>query len=234
MPDEYLLKICIIGIPDELKTRMVRTFAEGKFTTDYLPSLGVDITTKQIQVDGNNIKLILVDTAGQEFFGKLRPSYYRGASACLIMFALNEKSSFDAIPDWLAEFRKHIPTAAVPITLVGVRSKSQKFLARERKQKKSLEKEIRQRKEKQTNWPQKIIQRFLNTIKFRKLKRSKKNRVGKLRKNKEKKDGKKVSPEEARNLAQELGINYFEVNDDDPLAIEEVFLQITRKILSKH
>ena len=45
-PDEYLLKICIIGIPDELKTRMVRRYAEGKLITDYLPSLGVDITTK--------------------------------------------------------------------------------------------------------------------------------------------------------------------------------------------
>jgi len=46
-PDEYLLKICIIGSPDELKTRMTRTFAVGKFTTHYLPTLGVDITTKQ-------------------------------------------------------------------------------------------------------------------------------------------------------------------------------------------
>ncbi len=114
-----MLKICAIGSGSVGKTSLIRRFAEGKFTTNYLPTLGVDITTKQIQVGSNNIKLILVDTAGQEFFGKLRPSYYRGASACLIMFALNEKSSFEAIPDWLAEFRKHIPTAAVPIALAG-------------------------------------------------------------------------------------------------------------------
>ncbi|UCG89552.1 MAG: GTP-binding protein [Candidatus Heimdallarchaeota archaeon] len=119
MPDEYLLKICAIGSGSVGKTSLIRRFAEGKFTTNYLPTLGVDITTKQIQVDNNNVKLILVDTAGQEFFGKLRPSYYRGASACLIMFALNEKPSFEAIPDWLAEFRKHIPEASVPIALAG-------------------------------------------------------------------------------------------------------------------
>lgn len=117
--EEYLLKICAIGSGSVGKTSLIRRFAEGKFTTNYLPTLGVDITTKQIQVDSNNVKLILVDTAGQEFFGKLRPSYYRGASACLIMFALDEKPSFDAIPDWLAEFRKHIPDSNVPIALAG-------------------------------------------------------------------------------------------------------------------
>lgn len=119
MPNEYLLKICAIGDGGVGKTALIRRYAEGKFTTNYLPTLGVDITTKPIQVDDNNIKLILVDTAGQEFFGKLRPSYYRGASACLIMFALDEKSSFDAIPTWLAEFRKHIPEESVPIALAG-------------------------------------------------------------------------------------------------------------------
>ena len=114
-----MLKICAIGSGSVGKTSLIRRFAEGKFTTNYLPTLGVDITTKQVQVDDNNIKLILVDTAGQEFFGKLRPSYYRGASACLIMFSLSEKPSYDAIPDWLAEFRKHIPEASVPIALAG-------------------------------------------------------------------------------------------------------------------
>jgi small GTP-binding protein len=101
------------------KTSLIRRFAEGKFETNYLPTLGVDITTRKIHVDDNQVKLILVDTAGQEFFGKLRPSYYRGASACLIMFALNDKKSFDTVPDWLAEFRKHIPDTSIPIALAG-------------------------------------------------------------------------------------------------------------------
>lgn len=115
--NEYLLKICIIGA-SKYKTQLVRVYAEGKFTTNYMPTLGVDITTKKIQIGNNRVKLILVDTAGQEFFGKLRPSYYRGASACLIIFALNEKKTFAL--SWLAEFRKHIPDASIPIALIGI------------------------------------------------------------------------------------------------------------------
>ncbi|UCG00911.1 MAG: GTP-binding protein [Candidatus Heimdallarchaeota archaeon] len=121
MVDKYLFKFCAIGSGNVGKTSLIRRFATGKFTEGiYHPTLGVDITTsKHLSVDNKLVDLLLVDTAGQEYFSKLRPEYYRGASACLIVFALNERPSFEAIPDWLAEFRKYIPQSSVPIALVG-------------------------------------------------------------------------------------------------------------------
>jgi len=116
---EYLLKICAIGSGNVGKTSLIRRYAEDKFDGNYLPTLGVDITTKKISVKDTHMKLILVDTAGQEFFGKLRPNYYRGASACLILFALNDRKTFEAVPGWLAEFQKHIPSPDIPIALAG-------------------------------------------------------------------------------------------------------------------
>jgi small GTP-binding protein len=101
------------------KTSLIRRYAEDKFDGNYLPTLGVDITTKKITVKDVQTKLILVDTAGQEFFGKLRPNYYRGASACLILFALNDRTTYEAVPGWLEEFQKHIPTPDIPIALAG-------------------------------------------------------------------------------------------------------------------
>jgi small GTP-binding protein len=118
--DEYLLKICVIG-GTKLKTKLVRRFAEGKFETDYLPTHGVDITTKKIHIDNNQIKLILVDTAGQEFFEKLRPSYYRGASAAIIAFDKGDKESFKVAEDHFYEFRNHIRDSSLPVTLVGIK-----------------------------------------------------------------------------------------------------------------
>ena len=119
--NEYLLKICAIGSGDVEKTTLIRKFAENKFDGNYLPTLGVDITTKKIEVDNKPIKLILVDTAGQEFFGKLRPSYYRGASACTIFFNQNDRRSFEAVPSWWREFKKYIPSS-VPVALLCVTS----------------------------------------------------------------------------------------------------------------
>ena len=123
MFDEYLLKICIIGLPGELKTKMIPVFVERKFHIDYPSTLGVSIVTKEIKVDGTKVKLILVNTAGQEFFGKLRPSYYRGASAAIITFDKGDRDTFKAVKKWYKELWKH--TGSVPIALVGFITKSE-------------------------------------------------------------------------------------------------------------
>ena len=129
--DDYLLKICIIGTSQELKTKFVRKFATGKFTTNHMPTIGIDITTRQVQVKGNNVKLILADTAGQEFFSKLRPSYYRGASAAIICFDKGERQLFNILGEWVIEFRKHVPDQRVPIGFVGFITESEEVTTRE-------------------------------------------------------------------------------------------------------
>ncbi|MHA1969361.1 MAG: Rab family GTPase, partial [Candidatus Hodarchaeales archaeon] len=125
--NEHLMKICVLGNPQKVKTTIIHNFAEGKFTTNRLPTLGVDITTKKIQIGSNNIKLIIVDTAGQEFFRKLRPSYYRGASAVIIMFDKGYEKSLEVIKEWVAEFRNHISDPEIPLTLVGIRDDTEKI-----------------------------------------------------------------------------------------------------------
>ncbi|MFX1286603.1 MAG: GTP-binding protein [Promethearchaeota archaeon] len=127
MPDEYFIKICIMGSARELKTKMVNTFVGGKFTTSHLPTLGVDITTKQIKVNDFNVHLVLVDTIGQEFFGKLRSSYFRGASAAIITFEKVNRNSFHNVKDWFNELKKHLPQATFPIALVGFISDSEEI-----------------------------------------------------------------------------------------------------------
>jgi small GTP-binding protein len=117
---EYLLKICAIGSGDVQKTEIIRKYAEDKFDGNYLPTLGVDITTKKIVINRTQTKLIIVDTAGQEFFGKLRPNYYRGASGALIFCNLYNRKSIESIPSWLEEFKKHIPSPDIPISIVLV------------------------------------------------------------------------------------------------------------------
>jgi small GTP-binding protein len=118
---EYLLKICAIGSGNVGKSEVLRRFSEGKFQKNFLPTLGVDVTTRSIQVDNALVKLILVVTTGRKFFGKLRPSYYRGASACIIFFTLNDRNSFNDVPNWLKEFRSKVSDEAIPIYLIAIR-----------------------------------------------------------------------------------------------------------------
>jgi hypothetical protein len=102
----FMFKICCMGA--KKKTELIRKIVSGKFTTNYLPTLGVDITTKRINTRGIISNVIVVDTAGQEFFGKLRPSYYRGASVGIIFVEEEELLTIKQIVEnYKVEFRKN-------------------------------------------------------------------------------------------------------------------------------
>jgi small GTP-binding protein len=117
---KYLFKIVSIGSAGVGKTSLIRRFAQGKFQKNYLPTLGVDITTRELTIDDIIVKLMCVDTAGQEYFGKLRGNYYRGANGCLLVFDLTRKSTFKDCPGWLNEFRMHVVEhEQIPLVLLG-------------------------------------------------------------------------------------------------------------------
>ncbi|MFX0087749.1 MAG: Rab family GTPase [Candidatus Hodarchaeota archaeon] len=223
--NEYLLKICAIGSSNTGKSKIIRYFTEGKFTTNYLPTLGVDITTKTIKVDNNKVKLILVDTAGQEFFGKLRPSYYRGASACVIFFSLNDRSTFDSVPDWLKEFRYHVPDASVPISLIAINDTKRIQVKKRINKSKNLPKS--------KNLVFRGFEVFLNWFfsnQNKKLRLPKK-KYEKKQINHHKTDHPNelaVSSQEAKKLAKRLGMNYCELYLQEPICFMDCLIQLVR------
>ncbi|MFW9998294.1 MAG: Rab family GTPase [Candidatus Odinarchaeota archaeon] len=119
---EYIFKVVAVGAGGVGKTSLIRRFATDKFQESYLMTLGVDFTTKEVYVKERDTitKIIVVDTAGQEYYSRLRPTYYSGANGCIICFDVTDKASFDAIPEWLNEFRSHIDAVDnIAMTLVG-------------------------------------------------------------------------------------------------------------------
>ncbi len=223
--NEYLFKICAIGSPSSPKTSLIRRYAENKFDKNYLPTLGVDITTKKITIENNNIKLILVDTAGQEFFGKLRPSYYRGASACMIFFLIEDKQSIAAIPNWIMEFRKHVPSKDIPILLLGIKNYPQKT---QKVTKLSDKNTVRPQKGKLSPILHFILRKRSN---FRlKKKKNHKPETKVLEKS-------SVSSKEGYHYAYLHNMDYCEIDFEDPSSsqgLENCFIRLTNKFLQSH
>lgn len=52
------------------------------------------------RIDGEDIRIMLWDTAGQEEFDAITKAYYRGAQACVLAFSTTDRMSFEAIKDW--------------------------------------------------------------------------------------------------------------------------------------
>jgi small GTP-binding protein len=119
MSDEWLLKICSIGTYQVGKTSLIRRYAENKFGMEYLPTIGVDITTKRITLDDQKIKLILVDTAGQEAFGKIRQSYYMGSVACIAVYDVTRRQSFEELEYWIRDYYRGNRDQSIPLSIIG-------------------------------------------------------------------------------------------------------------------
>lgn len=84
------------------------------------PTVGVDFFARLIEVkDGTRIKLQLWDTAGQERFRSITKSYYRNSVGVLLVYDITNHTSFEHIPLWMMEAKRHIEPHRPVFALVG-------------------------------------------------------------------------------------------------------------------
>lgn len=80
----------------------------------------MDFFARIIEVqDGTRIKLQLWDTAGQERFRSITKSYYRNSVGALLVYDVCNRSSFEHIPLWMMEAKRHIEPHQPVFALVG-------------------------------------------------------------------------------------------------------------------
>ncbi|MHA2033479.1 MAG: Rab family GTPase [Candidatus Kariarchaeaceae archaeon] len=119
MSKEVIIKLNSVGTYSVGKTSLIRRFVDNTFYEDYLPTLGVDITVKRgLIVNDKLIRLVFMDTAGEEKFGNLRKTYFEGSQGCIAVYDITRLDTFKDLDHWLKEYR----TAAGDdrkITIIG-------------------------------------------------------------------------------------------------------------------
>ena len=97
----YLFKVVLVGNSCVGKSSIVIRYADDEFSDVFLATIGVDFRFKSFLLDGENVKLQIWDTAGQEKFRTITSSYYRGAHALMIVFDITDEQSYkDATGYW--------------------------------------------------------------------------------------------------------------------------------------
>ena len=100
-------KITVIGDGRVGKTSLISKYTLGAFDTDYVETIGAQFSKYDKEIDGDSIRLLLWDIAGQDSFDFLRPSFYRESDAAIIVYSLEENElgnrSFHNIPNWYRE-----------------------------------------------------------------------------------------------------------------------------------
>ena len=109
-------KIVFIGDCSVGKTAIINQYIYSSSSSDYKPTIGIDFFTKNLQVEGSPVRLLIWDTAGQEKFHSLIPSYLHNSSIAILVFDITVQESFENIKKW----HKIVLDAADPVLfLVG-------------------------------------------------------------------------------------------------------------------
>ena len=100
-------KIVVIGDINVGKTSILSRFRYGSFEPEYMPTLGIDFFTKNLFFEDKTIRLILWDTAGEERFRSLIPSYLKNADCIIIVYDITNKDSFYSLNHWLNDAKEN-------------------------------------------------------------------------------------------------------------------------------
>ena len=98
------VKIKMIGDSGVGKTSIIYRYTENTFTENTQATIGVDYKNTTIKINENTVKLSIWDTAGQDKYRTLTSSYYKGAHAMCMVFAIDNRESFENLNKWLKEF----------------------------------------------------------------------------------------------------------------------------------
>ena len=111
--------ITFVGDAGTGKTSLMNRIISNPFNKIYDPSIGVDFMSKKYRYQGQNIKILIWDTAGQEKYKGLIPSYIRTTSIVFIVYDISNRASFENVQKWIS-FVRSIEKGM--IVLCGIKS----------------------------------------------------------------------------------------------------------------
>ena len=106
---EIVKKVVLLGHFGVGKTSLVKRFVHQQFSEKYLTTIGVKIDKKLIQIDGNSVKLMLWDIAGESAAIKVPKKYLSGANGIIYVFDMSRKETYQNIQSDLFEINKSLP-----------------------------------------------------------------------------------------------------------------------------
>ena len=103
------LKLILLGDSAVGKSKLVERFLLNDYEERTSSTHALTMNRHNAEHKGTEYKIDIWDTAGQESFNKLHPSYYYGAHACIMVFDATRKITYENLKVWYSEMRSHCP-----------------------------------------------------------------------------------------------------------------------------
>ena len=98
---DITIKLLLIGNAFVGKTLIVQKFIDNTFSKSTMSTIGVDLQSKIIDINGKKVKYLIWDTAGEDRMKTMTYSYYRGCHVILIVYDVTNQKSFENVTTWV-------------------------------------------------------------------------------------------------------------------------------------
>ena len=100
------IKIGLLGDRRVGKTSICNSFIGMEFQNDYIDTMIYDKFEKKVKLnDGNEIKLVIWDTSGQERFRAAVLKFIKSVQGIIFVFDITDKNSFNNIERWFKDIK---------------------------------------------------------------------------------------------------------------------------------
>ena len=122
MESKFSYKIVVIGDPAVGKTSLIYKYTKGHFKEDYIQTIGAQLSKYETKINTNVLcQIVLWDIAGQDTFHFLRPAFYKGSQAAIIVYSLEKsehgKMSLEHVDEWYNDLMDYC--GVMPTVLLG-------------------------------------------------------------------------------------------------------------------
>jgi len=120
LPEPKVYSAIFLGHTDAGKTTLLQRWAP--LPGEVMPTVGIDYRNKDIQINGENIRIRLWDTAGQERYKSLTRDYYKRADAVIFVYDMTSLQSFIHASQCIQDFIQNERESNIPKMLIGNKS----------------------------------------------------------------------------------------------------------------
>ncbi|KAJ3630063.1 hypothetical protein Zmor_027108 [Zophobas morio] len=111
-------KIVVLGTGGVGKSALTVQFVQNIFVEKYDPTIE-DSYRKQVEVDGQQCMLEILDTAGTEQFTAMRDLYMKNGQGFLLVYSITRMSTFKDLADLREQILRVKDTDKVPMVICG-------------------------------------------------------------------------------------------------------------------
>ena len=112
------ISLILIGESTVGKTSLMRVYNDLKFQESSLATIGIEVYTKNIQINEEVCSIKIWDTCGQERLRALSANYYKKADGVILVYDTTSIDSFNNLDYWLKSIKFYCKRD-IPIIIIG-------------------------------------------------------------------------------------------------------------------